>query len=65
MKLRLLVAPICDCGQQLSQQSYLSDSDGVVLFCHHCWIRYFVPWTYVEAMVMPELRKEAIERKPE
>jgi hypothetical protein len=33
-------------------------SDGQVFFCGHCKVRYFVPWTYVDALLMPELRLE-------
>lgn len=65
MKLRASIIPLCECGDHMSQQSWHDKGDGVVWHCPRCWRRYFVRWTYIDAMVLPELRKEVIERKPE
>ncbi len=65
MKLRMSIVPLCECGKQMVQESYAGHCDGIVWHCYNCWTRYLVLWTYVDALVMPELRKEAIERKPE
>ena len=65
VQLRLSVVPFCTCGRMMMCESFADlASDGQVWRCS-CWQRFFVPWTYAEAHVMPELRASVIERKPE
>jgi hypothetical protein len=66
VQLRLSVVPFCECGLMMTNESWHdAKSDGAVWFCSRCWVRYFVPWTYAPAHVLPELRSSVIERKPE